>query len=344
MRGKSITINPNITRKRRFSNDDGTEKTTNLTKKRKISNDDDTKQTMSLSKEPRTYALYRTTSTDLSIAKQRWLGLTPYLCEKLPAKHVVSYAPLSVRVELADLAKFITKLSQPDVKVIEWAMREGKHWEAHKSGLVRRLTKPINAEQYGYQNFKYLESDHPIIVQLLKDDRHARLCNDKYQITWVMLSIKPSLEQELAGCNKGWEMRLAITSVLKEGPKAIQFAIDNPNVRAKQDLSQKSTKKSVEKGKGVLKYILKLIDELQAYVVHKANESNRPYYPRRDSLIVFVGDHLLQFNITLDQVFSAIPLKISSKKFKAGKFGAIKPYSLDELITKYTPGEAEAMS
>ena len=334
MRGKSIVRDDNPLKKRKFSGEDDAKETTSSTNVTTTSTD---KQAM-------TFALFRTTSTDLSMAKQRLLGLTPYLCEKLPAKHVVSYASLLFRVPLDLLSKFITRLPQPDVKVIEWAKNEGKHWEAHRVGRLHRLKTPINAEKYGYQNFSYLQHDHPLIIQFLKENKQARQYAEQYEITWVLVSIKPSLEIELASGNKGWEMRLPITSVLLHGEKAIEHAITNPFKRAPQDLSQKSTKDSVEKGKVVVRYILQFVDDLHKYVIEKANESDGSYYPRQDSVVIYAGDHIQQFNVTLDQAFSAIPLKISSRNYTAGKWRRKDKPTLKKLIAKYNPGTAEALS
>ena len=298
----------------------------------------------SQNKESMTFMLFRTSSTDLSKKKQRSLALRPYLCENLPKKHVVSYASVPFRVDLKVLRPFSPKLSKQDVKVIEWAQREGKNWDAHRLGRPHRLRNPINAEKEGREMFKYLSDDHPIIVELLKDNQKAREYANEYQISWVLVSIKASLETAIVSGDKRWEFRKGISIVPKKDERAIESSMQNAWSYAKQDLSKKSNNKQIERGKIYVRYLNRIIKGLHDYVVERADESTKSYFPRRDSKVIYVGNHLKQFNITLDQAFSAVPFKLSARKYKSGEWRRKHRPEWDELMAKYNPGTYEAMS
>ena len=296
------------------------------------------------SKEPMTFIAFRISSTKLPKKKQRSLALKPYHCENLPQKHVVSYAPAIARADLKVLQKYSPRLSQVDVKVIEMGIKEGKNWEAHRLGRPRRIKIPINAEKEGRENFKYLSDDHPIIVQLYKENEQARKCAEQYEITWVLVSIKPGLEMAIVSGDKGWEMRKGITTVSKIDEGAIEPYLQSTWSYTPQDLSAISSNTQIERGKKIVRYLHRVIKALHAYVVERANENNKPYYPRRDSRVIYVGHQLEQFNITLDQAFSAVPFKVSARKYKDDKWRRKRRWEWDQLMENYNPGTAEAMS
>ena len=297
-----------------------------------------------MEKPTRTFALFRTSSNDLSQLKRLNIGLTPYLLEQLPRKSIVSYGILLFRVELNVLRKFLPRLNQPDIQVLQKAIKEGKTWQAHYIGRTHRISKPIEVPK-GNENFKYIKNDDPIIIRLISENPMVKEYLQQYTINWVLLTIKPSLLKEIMFRRKAYEFRKSITKVPKKDEKAIKKALHNPIKYGKQDLSIKSKNKRVERGKIILAYIYGIIDKIQAYICDKTAESkNYRYNALRDSFILFVLNHLKQFNITANQVFSSIPLKLSSRKYSACKWKKIHRMTWEALIEKYNPGNAEAAS
>ena len=290
-----------------------------------------------------TICLYRTTTNDWARELQRDIGLKPYHCEKLPAKHVVSYAPLEYRVPLDLLADYKTRLSQVDVKCIELGQKKNKKWWAHRIGFRHRLKNPIAADKYAHQNPRYLPDDDPIIKSLLHQNVKARQFPLKYEVTWVIVSMKPSLELSVIFEDKDWELRVLIKTVPEKGREAIEASITSKIRRAPQIISDdKSKDVKKERGKQTVRYLHNFANDIHKYVIYKTNE-NAKYNPRRDALLYYIEDHLKQFDVTLNKIFSPLPLKFTISKYQARKF-LNKHQSFDELVNVYSPGSADSMS
>lgn len=298
-----------------------------------------------MEKPTKTFGLFRLSGTPLSKPIQRAYSVPPYLCERLSKKAVIFYAELTMRVKISDLGKHIIGLSDCDAKVLQKAERDNKTWQAHCIGRRHKLLKPIESKK-GHEHFKYLEPNDPIIVKLLSENNQAKKykqeCKD---INWVLITIKPSLAKAILHCKKQWEFRKGITRLsLETNEREIRKAVYNPFKWGVQPIII-TGKKQEKDAKRILAHIYHIVKELHDYISTKAAEDRKNRYnPLRDSFVIYILDHLKQFNISQDQAFSSIPLKIKWKTYKNPDFAKIHRKSWTQLSDNFSYGTAESMS
>ena len=304
-----------------------------------------------MSKESATIMLIKTIGYNCSKIERAEAGVPPYHLNKYKSKQVVGIllSKDKYKLNLLNDNDILFQLTAPDRRIVMKYSNDKKKnkYFAHHIMKCHWLKDDdiIENVKIKAQNRKYLNQNHPLVNDLRKKIYMFSQYENKYDITYVILSFEDRYITLLQSGSKWFEFRLKIKGTTEQDKRHLKALTAGVNVSKSQvKQSNRSKKKKFKKVYKSMDYVYEMQKNIHSLIVEKTQE-NPNYNPLTDPEITYYTNFLAQWKVSKLQLLNAKSLTLKKEDYNYRKYTHnLHHKSWEQLKSEYCPGEAASTS